>query len=57
MGRKAKCKYCGKSIDTDNAFKVIVGKTNRYYCDENEYNIIPTNQRWYIQSDLWYFWT
>ena len=41
MGRKAKCKYCGKSIDTDNAFKVIVGKTNRYYCNENEYNIIP----------------
>ena len=45
MGRKAKCKYCGKSIDTDNAFKVIVGKTNRYYCDENEYNIIHKTQQ------------
>ena len=45
MGRKAKCKYCGKSIDTDNAFKVIVGKTNRYYCNENEYNIIHKTQQ------------
>ena len=45
MGRKAKCKYCGKNIDTDNAFKVIVGKTNRYYCDENEYNIIHKTQQ------------
>ena len=40
MGHKAKCKYCGKSIDTNNAYKIIVGKTNRYYCNEEEYNII-----------------
>ena len=51
MGRKAKCKYCGKSIDTDNAFKVIVGKTNRYYCDENEYNIIHKTQQ--IKDDTY----
>ena len=40
MGYKAKCRYCGKSIDTNNAYKIVLGKTNRYYCNEEEYNII-----------------
>lgn len=45
MGYKAKCKYCGKSIDTKNAYKVIVGKTNRYFCNEEEYNITHEAQQ------------
>ena len=45
MGYKAKCKYCGKSIDTNNAYKIVVGKTNRYYCNEEEYNIIHKSQQ------------
>ena len=45
MGYKAKCKYCGKSIDTNSAYKIVVGKTNRYYCNEEEYNIIHKAQQ------------
>lgn len=45
MGYKAKCKYCGKSIDTKNAYKVVIGKTNRYFCNEEEYNITHKVQK------------
>lgn len=45
MGYKAKCKYCGKSIDTKNAYKVVVGKINRYFCNEEEYNIVHKAQQ------------
>lgn len=45
MGYKAKCRYCGKSIDTNNAYKIVLGKTNRYYCNEEEYNIIHKAQQ------------
>ena len=51
MGYKAKCKYCGKSIDTKNAYKVIVGKTNRYFCNEKEYNIMHEAQQ--IKDDIY----
>lgn len=51
MGYKAKCKYCGKSIDTNNAYKIVVGKTNRYYCNEEEYNIIHKAQQ--IKDDTY----
>lgn len=51
MGYKAKCKYCGKSIDTKNAYKVIVGKTNRYFCNEEEYNIMHEAQQ--IKDDIY----
>ncbi len=51
MGYKAKCKYCGKSIDTNNAYKIVVGKTNKYYCNEEEYNIIHKAQQ--IKDDTY----
>lgn len=35
---KAKCKKCGKSLDTKNAFKVIIKGKNTYYCNEQEWN-------------------
>ena len=51
MGYKAKCKYCGKSIDTNSAYKIVVGKTNRYYCNEEEYNIVHKAQQ--IKDDTY----
>lgn len=36
MARTAKCKICGKVLDTSEAFKVA-GKPNRYYCSESEF--------------------
>ena len=51
MGYKAKCRYCGKSIDTNNAYKIVLGKTNRYYCNEEEYNIINKAQQ--IKEDTY----
>lgn len=51
MGYKAKCRYCGKSIDTNNAYKIVSGKTNRYYCNEEEYNIIHKAQQ--IKDDTY----
>lgn len=32
-----KCQACGEMIDRDMAYKVSVGKTNRYYCSQQEY--------------------
>ena len=32
-----KCVHCGEKIDRDLAFKVRVGKVNKYYCTEMEY--------------------
>ena len=42
---KAKCKYCGKSIDTKVAYKVAIGKTNRYFCNKEEYDIVHEAQQ------------
>lgn len=36
MARTAKCKICGKQLDTSVAFK-IEGKPNRYFCSEIEW--------------------
>lgn len=36
MARTAKCRICGKVLDTSVAFK-IEGKPNRYYCSESEF--------------------
>ena len=36
MARTAKCKCCGKVLNTSEAFKVD-GKPNRYYCSESEF--------------------
>lgn len=35
MARTAKCKICGKVLDTSVAYKVE-GKPNKYYCSEQE---------------------
>lgn len=35
-----KCQSCGNKIEKNEAFKVTVGKVNKYYCNENEYSII-----------------
>ncbi len=36
MARTAKCRICGKVLDTSVAFK-IEGKPNKYYCSDSEY--------------------
>ena len=33
-----KCQQCGAKIDRETAYKVVVGKVNRYYCNEQEAN-------------------
>ena len=42
MGRRAKCRICGTSLDTTTAYKVISHDTNdkattAYYCSKEEY--------------------
>lgn len=39
-----KCQQCGKVIDRSNAYKVTVGKVNKYYCNEEEYNTIKAQK-------------
>lgn len=34
------CRGCGKKVDRDSAYKVTKGKTNFYFCSENEYKQI-----------------
>lgn len=31
------CQICRKKIERDEAYKVVVGKTNKYYCSEQEW--------------------
>lgn len=40
MARMVKCRKCGAKVDIKEAFKVVVGKANIYYCNEEEYNSI-----------------
>ena len=45
MGRRCKCRICGKELNTDNAYRVQIispsGKRNNsYYCNEGEYLFI-----------------
>ena len=32
-----KCRLCGTKVDKKEAFKVVVGGKNTYYCNESEY--------------------
>lgn len=32
-----KCRLCGTKVDRNEAFKVVVGGKNNYYCNEAEY--------------------
>lgn len=33
-----KCRICGKKLNTETAYKVVVKNKNKYYCSEEEYN-------------------
>lgn len=35
-----KCRKCNKKVERNEAFKVVVGGKNTYYCNEDEYNEI-----------------
>ena len=37
MAAKVKCQACGASLDKDMAYKVMAGKSNKYYCSQQEY--------------------
>ena len=45
MGRKAKCRACGKELSTNEAFKVTEGKVNKYYCSQEEYEEIQRDKQ------------
>ncbi len=35
---RCKCKICGTELNTTEAYKVTVGKINRYFCSKEEYD-------------------
>lgn len=35
---RAKCKICGRELNTKEAYKITVGKINRYFCSKEEYD-------------------
>lgn len=39
-----KCRLCGTKVDRENAFKVVVGNKNAYYCNEAEYQKVLHNR-------------
>jgi len=39
-----KCRKCNKKVERNEAFKVVVGGKNTYYCNEDEYNEILRNK-------------
>ena len=39
-----KCRKCNKKVERNEAFKVVVGGKNTYYCNEDEYNEILQNK-------------
>ena len=50
LGRKAKCRTCGKDLDTTTAFKLIAHDTNgkpktSYYCSREEYEADEEKKR------------
>lgn len=52
---KVKCKICGRSIERDEAYKVIQNGKNLYYCSEQEYmNYINEQVKLKKQKDLMY---
>lgn len=44
MARTAKCRICGKVLDTSVAYKVE-GKPNKYFCSEQEYQAEEERKR------------
>ena len=49
MPRKVKCRFCGKQIDLNQAFKVKHGKTNWYYCSY-EHSIMKSDRELFYQE-------
>lgn len=39
-----KCRLCGAKVERKNAFKVVVGNKNAYYCNEAEYQKVLHNR-------------
>ena len=35
---RCKCKICGTELDSKTAYKITVGKINRYFCSKEEYD-------------------
>lgn len=35
---RCKCRICGTQLDSKTAYKITVGKVNKYFCSEEEYN-------------------
>lgn len=40
-----KCRLCGAKVERKNAFKVVVGNKNAYYCNEAEYQKVLHNRK------------
>jgi len=41
---KVKCQACGDKIERDDAYKVLKGKRNMYYCNKSEYELIAREE-------------
>ena len=57
MGRRCKCRICGKELNTDNAYRVQIispsGKRNNsYYCNEGEYLNDKKEKEFYKKCQL-----
>ena len=57
MGRRCKCRICGKELNTDNAYRVQIispsGKRNNsYYCNEEEYLNDKKEKEFYKKCQL-----
>ncbi len=35
---RCKCKICGRELDSKTAYKITVGKINKYFCSKEEYD-------------------
>lgn len=42
---QVKCKICGKLIDREIAYNVVIKDKNNYYCSEQEYNDVQNNKK------------
>lgn len=40
-----KCRICGKKLNTETAYKVVIKNKNRYYCSQEEYDMYIENQK------------
>lgn len=45
MARTAKCQICGKQGDVTTMYKRVVGKVNKYYCSQSEFEAEEERKR------------